>query len=73
LRELAVESKKTNISIPELLAAARLSAYMKKLDLSPVELQKHLEMYEKHKHEFGDFVQAAMKLSKLERETGKTY
>jgi len=38
LRELAVESKKANMSIPELLAAARLSAYMKKLDLSPVEL-----------------------------------
>jgi len=30
-------------------------------------------MYEKHKHEFGDFMQAAMKLSKLGRETGKTY
>ena len=46
---------------------------MKKLDLSPVELQEHLEIYEKHRHRFGDFAQAAMKLSKLERETGKTY
>ena len=40
LRELAVKSKKADVSIPELLAAARLSAHMKKLDLSPVEIAR---------------------------------
>lgn len=73
LRELAVEARRANVSIPELLAATRLLALMRKLNLSPVELQEHLEMYKKHRHEFGDFVQAAMKLSRLEKETGKTF
>lgn len=73
LREIGVEARRANVSIPELLAAVRLLALMRKLNLSPVELQEHLEMYGKHRHEFGDFVQAAMKLSRLEKETGKTF
>lgn len=73
LRELAVEARRANVSVPELLAATRLLVLMRKLNLSPVELQEHLEMYKKHQYEFGDFVPAAMKLSRLEKETGKTF
>ena len=73
LRDLAVESKRADASMPELLGAARLSILTKKLKLSPVDLEEHLTMYESHKEKFGDFALAAMKLSRLEKETGKTY
>ena len=73
LRDLAKDSKKADVSIPELLAAARHSILMKKLELSPVDLQEHLMMYKKHKEKIGDFAKAAIELSRLERETGKKY
>jgi hypothetical protein len=46
---------------------------MKRLDVSALELQELLDMCEKHRQNFGDFIQAALKLHSLEGETGKEY
>jgi chromosome segregation ATPase len=73
LRDLAYESRRANVSVPDLLAATRLSALMKKLDLEPGQLKENLNMYKRHKQDFGDFVQAALRLSELETETRETY
>jgi hypothetical protein len=73
LRDLACESKRANVSVPDLLTSARLLALMKSLGLEPLQLKENLNMYKKHKEDFGDFVQAALRLSELEIETGKPY
>lgn len=73
LRDIAYESEKANLSLHQLLGGSRLLQLMKKLDLEPLQLEDTINIFEKHKEKFGDFIESAQKLGNLEAETGKSY
>jgi len=73
LRDIACEAKKAGSSFPELLGGARLLLLLKKLGLSPTQLEDTINVLDKHREQFGDFVQSALKLARLEKETGKSH
>lgn len=73
LREIACESEKANLSLHQLLGGSRLLQLMKKLGLEPLQLEDTINVFEKHKEKFGNFIESALTLGNLEAETGKSY
>ena len=77
LRLLSMELRETGIALPEALSVAKLHSKLEEISVNPENIEHFIAASKKVAKELGveaeDYVKAAIKLEKLEVETGKNY